>query len=63
MGDGVAWASRDNTDTDPVGVGWGVWSTDDADTAGLQTTRENQESPALWLSGICLEQSMVGPVS
>ena len=41
----------------------GASEADDADTAGLQTTRENQESPASWLDGICLEQSMVGPVS
>lgn len=62
MGNGVTWASRDSADSDPAGVGCSVWSTDDADTAGLQTTRENQESPEPRLDGICLEQSMVGLV-
>ena len=59
MGNGVTWASRDSVDSDPAGVGCSVWSTDNADTASLQTTRENQESPEPRLDGICLEQSMV----
>lgn len=49
MSNQVTRGSCSNSDSDPAGVGGAFEEADDADTAELRSTPENQEFTELWL--------------